>query len=41
MFEIVTKETPVTIYIGEDAQRPLSERVANFYSKNLCKLHNH
>lgn len=30
MFEIVTKETPVTIYIGEDAQRPLSERVANF-----------
>ncbi|MBY4797879.1 SIS domain-containing protein [Collinsella sp. AGMB00827] len=30
MFEIVTKETPVTVYIGEDAQRPLSERVARF-----------
>ena len=35
MFEIVTKETPVTIYIGEDAQRPLSERVANFIPR-IC-----
>ena len=36
MFEIVTKETPVTIYIGEDAQRPLSERVANFIPR-ICE----
>lgn len=30
MFEIVEKDTPVTIYIGEDAQRSLSTRVADF-----------
>lgn len=30
MFEIVEVETPVTVFIGEDEQRPLSERVANF-----------
>lgn len=30
MFEIVTRDTPVTVYVGEDAQRPLSERVARF-----------
>ncbi len=35
MFGIVIKETPVTIYIGEDAQRPLSERVANFIPR-IC-----
>lgn len=33
MFEIVDKNTPVTLYIGEDSQRPLSERVANFLPK--------
>lgn len=36
MFEIVTKHTPVTIYVGEDAQRPLSERVVNFIP-NICE----
>lgn len=35
MFEIVTKNTPVTIYVGEDAQRPLSERVVNFIPR-IC-----
>lgn len=30
MFEIVTRDTNITVYIGEDAQRSLSERVANF-----------
>ncbi|AUJ31034.1 glucosamine-fructose-6-phosphate aminotransferase [Liquorilactobacillus satsumensis] len=30
MFEIVERDTPVTVYVGEDTQRPLSERVANF-----------
>lgn len=30
MFEIVERDTPVTVYVGEDSQRPLSERVANF-----------
>ena len=28
--------SPVTIYIGEDAQRPLSERVANFIPR-ICE----
>lgn len=35
MFEIVTKDTPVTVYIGEDSQRPLSERVARFLPR-IC-----
>ena len=35
MFEIVTKETPVTIFVGEDSQRPLSERVVNFIPR-IC-----
>ena len=35
MFEIVTKNTPVTIYVGEDAQRPLSERVVRFIPR-IC-----
>lgn len=35
MFEIITKETNVTIYVGEDAQRSLSERVANFIPR-IC-----
>lgn len=33
MFEIVDKNTPVTLYIGEDSQRALSERVARFLPK--------
>ena len=33
---VCSKETPVTIYIGEDAQRPLSERVANFIPR-ICE----
>lgn len=33
MFEIITKDTNVTVYIGEDSQRSLSERVANFLPK--------
>ena len=28
--EVVDKNTPVTLFMGEDAQRPLSERVKNF-----------
>ncbi|WP_282926266.1 SIS domain-containing protein [Helcococcus kunzii] len=30
MFEIVDRDTNVTLYVGEDSQRPLGERVANF-----------
>ena len=30
MLEVVEKDTPVTLFIGEDAQRPLGERVARF-----------
>ncbi|MFL8888076.1 SIS domain-containing protein [Helcococcus kunzii] len=30
MFEIVDRDTNVTLYVGEDSQRQLSERVANF-----------
>lgn len=36
MFEIVTKETPVTVFVGEDNQRCLSERVANFLPR-ICE----
>ena len=30
MLEIIDKDTPVRVFIGEDSQRSLSERVANF-----------
>jgi len=30
MFEIVDRDTPVTLFLSEDSQRPLSERVAAF-----------
>lgn len=30
MFEIVEKNTPVTVFVGEDSQRALSERVVKF-----------
>ncbi len=30
MLEIVERDTAVTVYVGEDAERPLSERVAKF-----------
>ena len=29
MLEIVDRDTPVTVFVGEDAQRSLSERVVN------------
>lgn len=35
MFEIITRDTPVTVFLGEDKQRPLSERVANFLPR-IC-----
>lgn len=36
MFEIVTKKTPVTVFVGEDSQRSLSERVAKFLPR-ICE----
>ena len=30
MLEIVDRDTPVTVFVGEDAQRPLGERVVKF-----------
>ena len=33
MLEIIEKNTPVTVFIGEDSQRRLSERVAAFLPK--------
>lgn len=36
MFEIVDAETPITVFMGEDEQRPLAERVANFLPK-VCR----
>ena len=36
MFEIVEAETPVTVFLGEDEQRPLAQRVANFLPR-ICK----
>lgn len=35
MFEIVTKDTPVTVFLGEDSQRDSSLRVKNFLPK-IC-----
>lgn len=31
--EVITADTPVTLFMGEDAQRPLAERVARFLPK--------
>lgn len=36
MFEIITKEVPVTVFVGEDSQRSLSERVVNFLPR-ICE----
>ena len=36
MLEIIEEDTPVTLFIGEDAQRSLGERVARFLSK-VCQ----
>ena len=33
MQEIIDRDTPVTLFIGEDEQRPLAERVARFLPK--------
>lgn len=35
MFEIIEKDTPVTIYIGEDSQRSLGVRIADFIPR-IC-----
>lgn len=35
MFEIIERDTPVTVFITEDSQRVLSERVANFLPR-IC-----
>ncbi len=35
MFEIVDRDTNVTVFLGEDSQRPLAERVANFLPR-IC-----
>ena len=36
MLEIVEKDTPVTVFVGEDSQRPLAERVVRFLPK-VCE----
>ena len=33
MLEVITRDTPVILYMGEDEQRPLAERVARFLPK--------
>ena len=33
MFEVVDRDTNVTVFLGEDAERPLAERVAKFLPK--------
>ncbi|MDK2867313.1 MAG: fructoselysine-6-phosphate deglycase [Clostridiales bacterium] len=35
MFEIIERDTPVTVFVGEDSQRMLSERVAAFLPR-IC-----
>lgn len=39
MFEIVDRDTAVTVFIGEDSQRTLSERVAKFLPR-ICANYN-
>ena len=39
MFEIVTRDTPVTVFVGEDSQRRLSERVVRFLPR-ICANYN-
>lgn len=39
MFEIVDRDTAVTVFVGEDSQRALSERVANFLPR-ICANYN-
>jgi fructoselysine-6-phosphate deglycase len=39
MFEIVDRDTAVTVFVGEDSQRKLSERVANFLPR-ICGNYN-
>ena len=34
--EVMDAETPVTLFLGEDAQRPLAERVKNFLPR-VCR----
>ena len=36
MQEIIVRDTPVTLFMGEDEQRPLAERVAAFLPK-VCE----
>ena len=36
MLEIVDKDTPVTVFVSEDKQRPLGERVAKFLPR-ICE----
>ncbi|QWT18264.1 SIS domain-containing protein [Collinsella sp. zg1085] len=36
--EIITRDTPVTLYIGEDSQRALAERVAAFVPRICANL---
>lgn len=39
MFEIIDRDTAVTVFIGEDSQRELSERVARFLPR-ICANYN-
>lgn len=39
MLEIVDRDTAVTVFVGEDSQRPLSLRVANFLPR-ICGRYN-
>lgn len=39
MFEIVDRDTAVTVFVGEDSQRKLSERVARFLPR-ICSNYN-
>ena len=35
--EIIDRDTPVTLFLGEDSQRPLAERVARFLPQVCAK----
>lgn len=38
MLEIIERDTPVTVFLGEDSQRPLSERVVRFLPKVCANM---
>lgn len=41
MQEIIVDDTPVTLFMGEDEQRPLAGKSCKIFTKGECKLYDH